>query len=263
VDYRDELAALGLCPEATALLGRCVASKLEKRLPNAAELARQLEALPTELLVIAPAGGDSTRETPPPTPPSSPAPTALDEHLAALVGKADAANARARQQLEQHDYAGAVATLEGIEPARMRDDELLNRARQLRERVPQLEKDIRARVLSGEHEGLLKTVEELLRLVPGHAEMSRVRDQLRKMETRERPPRRSRFRLFAGAGLILFVLLLFSCPYWGCSAAKNPIDDKKPERDYRPKDGRDKMDRPRDGLDKMERPRDGLDKKAG
>src|SRR5262249_7569081 len=110
-----------------------------------------------------------------------------DEQFDALIREAEAKNTEAKTKFDRHDYAGAVASLEAIRLTRMRDEELYTRSVRYRDRVAQLETEIRPRVLAGPHEGLLELVEELLRLAPSHAEMPLVREQLRQLEARAKP----------------------------------------------------------------------------
>jgi formylglycine-generating enzyme required for sulfatase activity/serine/threonine protein kinase len=167
-DWREELS--GMAERHANLLGRCLAVRAERRLPNAVALAEELARLgepvvqdrharPAPVAVSVPdvpAEGDEDSDDP------------LD-----LAGQLQKSLTRAQQTLaravelteQQHDYATAVRLLEGL-PEAFRDSAFLEVVRERRDRVVHLRQEVRGAARALRFAGLRDQVEELLDLVP-------------------------------------------------------------------------------------------------
>jgi formylglycine-generating enzyme required for sulfatase activity len=91
--------------------------------------------------------------------------------------KAEEATRQARQLLAKHDFAGALALLEGI-PERLRDVPFQEEVRRQLDRVARLDKDIKGALAAGRLAGLRPAVAELAKLQPGREDLGRLLNTL-------------------------------------------------------------------------------------
>jgi formylglycine-generating enzyme required for sulfatase activity/serine/threonine protein kinase len=172
-DWQDELAERQVNGAAVRLLGACLASRPDKRPASAAVLADELAALLSQQSAVDPAvpAPPSGRPAAPPVPPP-------EEDLAAQVQRTLRHSAEVHEQARRrayrdHDYAGAVELLEEV-PLHLRDAELYVALCQRRDRVAELERQVRAAVQEGRFARLRHQVEELLEMVPQRDDLRRL-----------------------------------------------------------------------------------------
>ncbi len=170
-DWREELE--GVAGEAADLLGRCLAVRAERRLPDAAALADALARLEEPprgrdaVLVAVGAGAEAEEE-------DSDDPLDLAGQLQRSLARAQQTLARAMELTEKkHDYATAVRLLEGL-PEAFRDSAFLDVVRQRRDRVDVLRQEVQRGARLHRFAGLRDRVEELLDLVPEDEEARRL-----------------------------------------------------------------------------------------
>ncbi len=167
-DWREELAEAPL--EAVELLGRCLAARAERRLPDAGALADELARLgrPRAEVVVPLPEEDEEEED------EGEGPLGLATRLQRALLRAQRALARAVELSEQrHDYAGAVRLLEGL-PEAFRDNAFLDAVRQRRDRVERLRREVRRAARACRFAGLRDRIDELLELVPDDEEALRL-----------------------------------------------------------------------------------------
>jgi serine/threonine protein kinase len=155
IDWRDELAERGIPNPMIDLLARCVASRPERRLANAAELAQQLEALCQ--------AGRRQR-----SPQPDPVPCTAADDLAAQVEdtmqSARQTHAEAKQKAERdRNFAGA-AHWEALKT--------------------QMQKQVRA----SDWDGAWQTVDAMLAIKPYDRDILEVRDYLETRRNEQGPP---------------------------------------------------------------------------
>jgi formylglycine-generating enzyme required for sulfatase activity/serine/threonine protein kinase len=176
-DWREELE--GILEREINLLGRCLAVRGERRLPNGVALADELTRL-----------GEPAR----PEKPGRPAPVTVavpelpfeetdddSDNPLDLAGQLQQSLARAQKTLacavelteKRHDYATAVRLLEGL-PEAFRDSAFLDVVRERRDRVVLLRQEVQRAAKAYRFAGLRDRVEELLDLVPEDEEAQRL-----------------------------------------------------------------------------------------
>jgi formylglycine-generating enzyme required for sulfatase activity len=177
-DWRDELAPLRLPDNVLDLLGRCVAVRPERRLPDASalveELARLGQRATAKPRATVPPAAEVEEDEDDFEEDDSEDPADLAERVRGSLARAQRKLARAVELAEQrHDYGGAVRLLEAL-PEPFRDSGLLDAFRERRDRVNGLRKVVRAGVKNNLYAGLRDQIEELLELTPNDEEMRRL-----------------------------------------------------------------------------------------
>lgn len=173
VDWREELEEV---PSAVLdVLGRCLAARAERRLPNGAALMEALASLgdvqgrarvKSVVIVEAEAEEDDL---------DSDDPHDLAGQLQRSLAMAQRTLSHAVEMTEQrHDYAAAVRLLEGL-PEAFRDNGFLDVVRARRDRVNELRPRIRKAVKANHFAGVRDEIEELLALTPQDHEMQQLR----------------------------------------------------------------------------------------
>jgi formylglycine-generating enzyme required for sulfatase activity len=180
-DPRGDVESRTDCPPAWMELVADSMNRLKGKRPGGAlEFLARLEyqpATPTE----EPAA--PTAPLPPPPPPKEKEPESRppDEFTARVQRekqRVEAAHETARRCAEtEYDYAAAARALEPI-AEHLRDDELYATVCRKRDRVAQLDREIRIAVEAMRLQGLAPKVEELLRLQPNRADLSRLLAEL-------------------------------------------------------------------------------------
>ncbi len=167
-DWRDDLAERKLPDDVMRLLSDCLASKVEKRLPDAGALAERLGRLvgaPAPRVVQAIPVATVAEDDP-------------TDHVLGLLSRAQAAHRQARALAEQqHDYAGAAELLRLV-PENLRDAALYAGLCERRDRVVRLDREMQSALKEVRLDDLRPVVEELLELTPGREKLRRLLDSL-------------------------------------------------------------------------------------
>jgi formylglycine-generating enzyme required for sulfatase activity/serine/threonine protein kinase len=178
-DWREELDELRVPAAMVDLLGRCLAVRTDRRLPDAGALEAALaelrdrpdrprpQAVRSPAVVLMPEPEEDEEA-------DSEDPFDLAAQMQRSLQRAQHLIARASELVEQqHDYAGAVKLLERL-PEGFRDSGMLDAFRQRRDRVEQLSREVQAAVRACRFAGLRDRIEELLELTPRDEAMRRL-----------------------------------------------------------------------------------------
>jgi formylglycine-generating enzyme required for sulfatase activity len=174
-DWREELAARRVDEPTVAVMGRCLAVREERRLPDAQALVGELRKLgrgraaPVTVVVAPVPDGDDEVSLEDPDDPLD-----LAARVQRSLAKAQRTLSKALDLAEkEYDYAAAVTLLEGL-PEPFRDNGLLDVYRGRQRRV----KELRSRVLSdasaSRFAGLQDRIQELLTLTPRDEKVRRL-----------------------------------------------------------------------------------------
>jgi formylglycine-generating enzyme required for sulfatase activity/serine/threonine protein kinase len=216
-DWQDDLAERGVPEVMVRLLRSCLAAQPDRRLASAAVLLEELDALmrPAEPATVpaAPRPSGAVKKWVPaqgwvwqrplgPPPPPAPQPTPaedLAEQVRQALRRIGEVHVRARHLAEQeHEYAPALELLDEV-PEHLRDNALYADLCRRRDRVAELDRQVRLAVTGLRLAEARRWIEELLLLCPQ-------RDDLRRLLTELPPEARLDARLTNSLGMKLVLV---------------------------------------------------------